>query len=59
MADIKQTNKQTNRQVNAFFHLQEESLDLVVKNLQVTYFATYGYRFPLTGKKPLFIHDDI
>ena len=34
---------------HCFFHLQEESLDLVVRNLQITYFATYGYRFPLTG----------
>ncbi|KAL9984282.1 hypothetical protein ACROYT_G006557 [Oculina patagonica] len=28
----------------------KESLDLVVKNLQVNYFASYGYTFPLTDK---------
>lgn len=32
-----------------FLTLQKESLDLAVKSLQVNYFASYGYTFPLTG----------
>lgn len=32
------------------FSRQRETLNAVVKNLQVTYFTTYGYSFPITGK---------
>ena len=32
------------------FTQQNKSLNAVVQNLLKTYFATYGYSFPLTGK---------
>ena len=34
----------------ALFTQQIKSLSAVVRNLEQTYFATYGYSFPLTGK---------
>lgn len=37
----------------SLFTCQSKSLDAVVENLQLMYFAKYGYSFPLTGKNNL------